>query len=343
MKMSGRHRNKRNMNQEHKALYRQYLEEESLRGHTEQGFTSITRPVRKLFDYLERYRIKVNEAGAREALEYQGWLIETGRKDGRRYAGKTILSFLFAASSFYEFLKRRKMIATNPFKEIKKIRLDKDLPSGILKEKEMDEFLEKLTEWWKEKNGQKQITGYKTHVIAELQYATGLRIGEVASLKIEDIDVNRGIIRIREGKGGRERVAFLSEYAKEILTIYMDRMRPLIFTELNDKNPDLLFGVKRQGLCEVVNEHLNRVAKKLGHKGFTSHKFRHALGYHLLRAGCSIRHIQEILGHKCLRSTEVYTKVDKEELKKILDTCHPRQWKRRDENETDRQYCKKAV
>lgn len=137
-------------------------------------------------------------------------------------------------------------------------------------------------------------------------------------------------------KGGRERVAFLGEYAKELLTIYVHRMRPLIFTELNERNSHLLFGVKRVGLNEVVNATLNRVARKLGHKGFTSHKFRHALGYHLLRAGCGIRHIQEILGHKCLRSTEVYTKVDKEELKKVLDTCHPRQWKRSKEDETDR-------
>ena len=327
------------MKEENRKLYTAYLEEEALRGHTKQGMESMGRAVPKLFSYLEKHGLSVNEVGAREALEYQGWLIETGRNDGGRYSSKTILAFLFAASSFYEFLKRRKMIATNPFKEIKKIRLEKSLPFGLLKEKEMDVFLEKLKQWWEEKNGKNRITRYKVHVIAELQYATGLRIAEAASLKIEDIDFIRGIIHIREGKGGRERVAFLGEYAKELLKIYIDRMRPIIFSELNDKNTKLLFGVKRQGLNEVVNAMLNRIARKLGHKGFTSHKFRHALGYHLLRAGCSIRYIQEILGHKCLRSTEVYTKVDKEELKKVLDTCHPRQWKRSREDETDRTDC----
>lgn len=323
------------MREENRKLYTAYLKEESLRGHTKQGMESMGRAVPKLFSYLEKQNFSVNEVGAREALEYQGWLIETGRNDGGRYSSKTILAFLFAASSFYEFLKRRKTIATNPFKEIKKIRLEKSLPFGILKEKEMDDFLEKIKKWWEEKNGQKWITRYKVHIIAELQYATGLRIGEVASIKTQDIDFIRGIIHIREGKGKRERVAFLGEYTKELLKIYVDRMRPLIFSEQNDKNSHLLFGVKRQGLNEVVNAMLNRIAKKLGHKGFTSHKFRHALGYHLLRAGCSIRHIQEILGHKCLRSTEIYTKVDKEELKKVLDTYHPRQWKRNRENETD--------
>jgi integrase/recombinase XerD len=336
MKMRGREREKRKMNEENEALYRQYIEEESLRGHTVQGFESMRRAVRKFFEYAERHRIKVYEAGAREALEYQGWLIATGRKDGKKYSTKTILLFLFAASSFYEFLKRKNMTATNPFKEIKKIRLDRSLPAGILKEKELDEFLDELKKWWEEKNGQNQITRYRVHVIAELQYASGLRIAEAAALKSEDIDFLRGIVRVRHGKGGRERLAFLSGYAADILKIYLERMRSLIFSELNDKNPDLLFGVKRQGLSEVVNATLNRIAKKLGHRGFTSHKLRHALGYHLLRAGCGIRHIREILGHKCLRSTEVYTKVDKEELKKVLDTYHPRQWKRSRGNETDR-------
>jgi len=331
------------MNKENKKLIEKYLEEEILRDHTEQGFYSMKRALPKLFDYLEKHGISVNEVGAGEAHEYQGWLIATGRDDGKKYSGKTILAHIFAASSFYEFLRRRKMIATNPFKEIKKIRLDKTLPAGILKEKEMDEFLLKLSKWDEEKNGQNQITRYKTYVIAELQYATGLRISEVAALKENDIDFNRGIVHVKEGKGGRERIAFLNSYVCELLKIYIERIRPGIFTELNDKNSELLFGVKRQGLGEVVNATLNRVAKQLGHRKFTSHGFRHGLGYHLLRAGCGVRHIQAILGHKCLSSTEVYTKVDKEELKKVLDTHHPRKWKRENEGETDQHTGKKAV
>jgi integrase/recombinase XerC len=57
-----------------------------------------------------------------------------------------------------------------------------------------------------------------------------------------------------------------------------------------------------------------------------SHGFRHALGYHLLRAGCNIRHIQSILGHRQLRNTEIYTKVENEDLKHVVDACHPRKW-----------------
>ena len=319
------------------------MEEESLRGHTEQGLDSMRRALPKLFTYFEKQGLSAGEVGALEATEYQGWLIKTGRTDGGKYSSKTILAHIFAASSFYEFLKRRKLTNTNPFKEIKKIRLEKSLPSGILKEKEMDEFLYVLSRWDEEENGQNKITRYKTHIIAELQYATGLRISEVAALRIDDIDFDRGTIHVQEGKGGRERIAFLNSYASELLKIYIERIRPKIFTELNDKNRDLLFGVKRQGLGEVVNATLNRVAKELGHKKFTSHGFRHGLGYHLLRAGCSVRHIQAILGHKCLKSTEVYTKVDKEELKRVLDTYHPRKWKKRGEDETYKYLSKKAV
>ena len=88
-----------------------YLEEESLRGHTEQGLDSMRRALPKLFCYLEKQGLSAGEAGALEATEYQGWLIRKGRSDGNRYSSKTILAHIFAASSFYEFLRRRKMIA----------------------------------------------------------------------------------------------------------------------------------------------------------------------------------------------------------------------------------------
>jgi integrase/recombinase XerD len=74
----------------------------------------------------------------------------------------------------------------------------------------------------------------------------------------------------------------------------------------------------------LINKVLRNVAGELGLGPFTNRGFRHAFGYHFLRAGCDLRYIQKLLGHDCMRSTEVYTKVDKENLKEILDTYHPR-------------------
>jgi len=316
------------MTKEHKAIFEEYKQEEVLRGHTEQGFTSIVLSARKVVVYAEYLSCKVWEIGIREARGFQGWLIETGRNDGKPYKEKTILSYLNSAINFYEFLTRHSRVPANPFKEIRRIRVPKELPRDLLKENEMQHLLDALSFYDQEDHLARMITRYRTHVIAELQYSTGMRISEVARLKVDDVDCKQGIVHIK-GKGQREQTGFLNSYACRILEIYKERMRSLLFSELNDKNGDLLFGITSQGLSEVVNATLNRVAKKNGYKGFTSHKFRHCMGYHLLRAGCNIRYIQELLGHKQLRTTEIYTKVDKESLRAVLEHCHPRKIKRK--------------
>ena len=78
-----------------------------------------------------------------------------------------------------------------------------------------------------------------------------------------------------------------------------------------------------------LNTFLNKESERLGFGKFSSHNFRHAVGYHLLKNGCDIRHIQSILGHKKLSSTQIYTKVDKEDLRGVIDKYHPRFWKKR--------------
>ena len=78
-----------------------------------------------------------------------------------------------------------------------------------------------------------------------------------------------------------------------------------------------------------LNTFLNKESERLGFGKFSSHNFRHAVGYHLLKNGCDIRHIQSILGHKKLSSTQIYTKVDKEDLRSVIDKYHPRFWKKR--------------
>ena len=153
----------------------------------------------------------------------------------------------------------------------------------------------------------------------------------MAALKVADIDLNRGLVRVEEGKGGAERTAYLNDYAREVLRLYIERVRALIFTDWHRRNNDLLFGTRWDRLYHLVNDTLKEVTARLSLGEFSSHGFRHALGYHLLRAGCNIRHIQEILGHKLLRNTEIYTKVDKEDLRNILDTHHPRRFKERGE------------
>ena len=315
------------MREDRGRLFEEYLADEKLIGHTEKGLHLLKAKVPKLFDYLDEMDFKFGEVGIKEAQGYQGWLLETGRRDGGKYRNSTIATYLKAAASFYEFLTRKGVVYGNPFKEIRRVKEEKTLPRNIPKEKELDGLLYDLTRWDTEEGLKRQVTRYKVHVIAELQYATGLRISEAAGLKVSDIDFAKGIVLVREGKGGFSRIAWMNDYAKEVLRLYIDQMRVLTFSEWHERNGHLLFGTPWFSLEKLVNKTLKRSAERLGMGRFTSHWFRHSLGYHLLRNGCSIRHIQQILGHKHLKNTEVYTKVDREDLKDVLDTCHPRKYR----------------
>jgi site-specific recombinase XerD len=322
------------MKETHRQLFKEYLEQAHLAGHTVQGLIGLRTRVPKFFIFIEEKGLEIYEVSIREAQDYQGWLIETGRRDGGKYSPRTVNAYLIAVTNFYEFVKRKGMVASNPFKEIKKMRINKKLPRNLLKEDQMNLFLKKLSRYDEGDSLKTKITQYRVHVIAELLYATGLRISEVANLRVEDINFTRGTVTVREGKGKRTRTAWLNDYAKDILQLYVEQMREPVFNEWNEKN-GTLFGVRWQSFDKMVNKVLNKTAKELGFSGFTAHRFRHAVGYHLLRAGCNIRYIQEILGHKLLRNTEIYTKVDREDLKEVLDTYHPRKFRSMNHEKTD--------
>jgi len=272
--------------------------------------------------------MEYGEVKVKDALAFQGMLLASKTKEGRKYFPHTVLAIVFAAASFFDFLKEKGIVYANPFREIRKTRNVKKLPHNILKEKEMNGLLEHLSCFDCGKTLKHRVFRYRVHVIAEMMYATGLRISEVADLKVGDVDLRRSLVEVRDGKCGIPRVVFLTEYAREVLRLYLDKMRPLVFSEWNERNGELLFGTGWGWLGHVVNKTLRETAREAELPVPTSHGFRHALGYHLLRAGCNIRYIQEILGHKRLKNTEVYTKVEKEDLKTVMDRHHPRRFGR---------------
>ena len=310
------------------ALLKDFLEEERLKGRREQGLIGLRTRVPKFFAFLDEYNLKLNQIGVREAQRYQGWLKEGRTKGGTPYKASTIRSFLGAVTTFYDYLKTKGLVLSNPFKEIRRQRVPKTIPQNIPKEKDLNRLLEALSRFDEADTLKQQKTRYRVHVIAELMYATGLRISEAAALRLCDVDLKRSLLTVYEGKGGKSRTAYINDYAKEVLRLFIKEIRPYIFNLSNERRETLLFGTGWAWLGHIVNRILQKEARQIGLSGFTSHGFRHALGYHLLRSGCSIRHIQQILGHKLLRNTEIYTQVDKEDLKNVLDAHHPRKFRR---------------
>ena len=316
------------MNDKHSALLTDFIEDEELRGRRERGIEVTKKAMPRFFEYLENMNLEVNEVGLKEAVDYQGYLIESGRKDGSgKYKQSSIHVFIVAVKCFYEYLKRKGIVITNPFTEIKRLPEEHKLPRNILKEKQMNDFLDKLSHFEKVPTLKKRIFRYKLHVVSELMYSTGLRISETAGLKKDNIDFTRGIIKVYDGKFGKDKIVYLNEYAKEVLRIYLEKVKDVIDYEHHRKQ-DTIFGVHWKTLMDLMHDEFRPFCKKHKIPVQKTHNFRHALGTHLLRAGCDIRYVQEILGHSRLRSTEIYTKIDKEDLKKVLDKYHPRQFKK---------------
>lgn len=309
-------------------LYDEYLTEEKKQRRKGRGWDGLRHSLNKFVRFLEAKNLSIYELDVKTALHYQEFLLKGKTKEGKIYAKPTVCWYLTAAILFCDFLHGRGILPANPFKQIKLIRRGRVLPKNIPNEKELADLLDAVARFDQETNLKKRLTRYRVHVVVELMYASGLRIMEVSGLREKDINFNQGIIEVREGKGNLNRIAYLTEYARDVLRLYLGKMKPLTMRNWYLDDKDLIFGISPQGLMAAVNRVLAEVAGAEGLPVISSHYLRHALGTHLLRAGCGIRHIQSILGHKLLRNTEIYTLVEQRDLKQMMDKYHPRQWRR---------------
>jgi integrase/recombinase XerD len=313
------------MREEYKNLLADFIKEEKIKGRRERGLESFKYNLPKLFNYLEELDIPLEYLRPKEAQSFVSWLWAS-KGEGPSYSAGAINNILNSCVVFYSYLLMSGEVFANPFKQIKRPRGQRRLPKNILKEKEMDKLLNELSRFLDDENFQETKKNYIAHLVSELQYGSGIRLNEAAQLEAKDIDFDRGLIFIREGKGGASRTSYLNDYALKLLKIYLDEIRELLFCETTQKKS--LFGLGKGQLGEVINSRLKKATQKLGYPEMTGHGFRHGTGFHLLRAGCDVRYIQEILGHRQIRSTAVYTKVEKGDLKDVLDACHPRKWSR---------------
>jgi integrase/recombinase XerD len=279
------------------------------------------------FNYLHENNINFLSLTINEAQEYQSYLMSLTAQNGQAYYTKeTVATMINRVKSFYTYLTKRKAILSNPFNEIKRIKLSYNLPKKILNEDDLNKLLEHMKNFHKASDIKERRRLYKVHVISELMYATGMRMHEVINLSEKDIDLDTGMVKIKDTKTKTERSGILNEYACKVLRLYVEKMRDCTISG-NASYKNMLFG-SRQCIFTMVNNTLKDVCKKLELKKITSHSFRHCLGFHLLKSGCDIRYIQAVLGHRSLKTTQIYTRVDKKDLKNVLDKYHPRTFKK---------------
>lgn len=225
---------------------------------------------------------------------------------------KSISRNISTLKSFYKFLKINKIIKVNPLDTISNPKIRKGLPK-VLSEDEVELLLDiDLNDDF----------DYRNKAMLELLYSSGLRVSELINLKVNDIDLENDYVRVF-GKGSKERIIPLNDYAKNALEKYILNHRRCLFKH---GEVDYLFlnnhgtNMTRQGFFKI----LKKLAKEKGIKtDFSPHTLRHSFATHLLKHGADLRSIQELLGHSDISSTQIYTHVTNERLHKSYSEYHP--------------------
>jgi len=250
-------------------------------------------------------------------------------EEGGKYSTGTVHNYLKAARRFFDYQVKVERMTTNPFRGVRYPRLGVHISRNVLSESQMGRLLRELAAWDRLPTWHQRERRYRVHVVCELLYATGLRIAEAATLTEADLDLAHRLAYLKAGKGGKPRTLFLTAYACEVMDRYLKVGRTAILHGHLRSVGHTLFAANKARLAWVVNDELEKVCQELELPVITTHGFRHSLGTHLLRSGCDMRYIQAILGHESLATTQVYTRVDKDDLKRSLDEFHPRKWNRR--------------
>jgi len=221
---------------------------------------------------------------------------------------------LAALKVFYRFLVRERILTQDPTSLLESPKLWKKIPQ-VLSLNEIESMLSCINT--------REKKGIRDKAILEIMYATGMRVSEIADLKLEAVNLEVGFVRCF-GKGSKERIIPLGKKAIEALTKYLKQARGSF---LKSKESPYLFlnksgnKLSRQSLWKIVKKYAQKAGVKTKIK---PHILRHSFATHLLERGADLRSVQEMLGHADISTTQVYTHINKDRLKAIHKTYHPR-------------------
>ncbi|MEM1158443.1 MAG: tyrosine-type recombinase/integrase, partial [Verrucomicrobiota bacterium] len=249
--------------------------------------------------------------------EYQGFVFDyVSPKTHQKLKCNTQINYLSYVICFFRFLEKSKRINTNPANIIKLPRSPYLLPAVMLKSSEVLKLL-KAPDTGK-------ALGFRDRVILEILWSSAPRLSELLDLEVEDVNLETRLLRIREGKGQKERIIPLGKGACAWLAEYIPNVWPLL---AKDKTKLLLPSrfskrMDKAGWKRKLEIYLDVAGIE---KPFTTHGFRHMLATEMLKNGADLRHIQQMLGHDSLKTTQRYLHIVKAELKKVHKKSHPRE------------------
>ena len=255
----------------------------------------------------------VREVHRLTVRDYQLWL------QGRGYAVPTVQVHLQALRRFFEHLETTDVILVNPCAGIMLPKLASRLPKVVLTQGEARALLDAP-------DTQTKI-GIRDKAVLEMFYSTGIRLAEMARLTIHDADYKNGFVRVTKGKGGKDRVVPLGRKACDYVREYLQKVR----SEWSKANRDerALWLSSKQPHGPLKSQAIEVMVKQYGReagikKNVTPHVWRHTCATHLVTDGANIAYVQRLLGHRSLRTTQIYTRTTIAEIKAMHTKAHPK-------------------
>jgi integrase/recombinase XerD len=278
-----------------------------------------TADVRQFFAGLGRKVKRLEDIGVNELRHYVALMSEMG------LASSSIARKLTSIKIFFRFLLLEKLIASDPAEVIEMPKHVQTLPVVLT----VDEVLSIIAAADESKCREPEQVYYarRDRAMLELLYAAGLRISELLGLKVSDLSLKQGFVRVF-GKGSKERLVPVGRPALEAVQRYLDSARPELARHGKRRGAsEALFlsdrgtAMSRMGFWFLLEKYV-RDAKV--NKEVTAHTFRHTFATHLLEGGADLRAVQEMLGHANIATTQIYTHLDRTYLREVYRTFHPR-------------------
>ncbi|MBO0476811.1 site-specific tyrosine recombinase XerD [Vagococcus sp. DIV0080] len=282
------------------------------RGLSENTIKSYHRDLTRYFSFLESRDItQWDKIDRYIVLDF----LEELREEGK--SSTTIIRMVSSLRKFHQFLRQERKTDNDPMQYIDTPKKAQKLPK-TLSIKEVEKIIEAPDT--------SDVLGIRDRAILEVMYATGLRVTELISLKLDDLHLSLGLLQTL-GKGDKERIIPLGDVAIKWLEIYLENSRQELLYKNKKEKPTILFlnykgeGFSRQGIWKNLKVYVTEAGIE---KDVTPHTLRHSFATHLLENGADLRVVQELLGHADISTTQIYTHISKNRMADVYKAHFPR-------------------
>jgi tyrosine recombinase XerC len=263
----------------------------------------------QFLEFCNKEEITIEKIDYLIIRKYLGLLYSNGLKKN------SISRKVSALRSFFNYLKREGYIDKSPMLKTLGVKQNKKIPQFLY----IKEIMQML-----EMPDNSNVFGVRDKAILEVLYSTGMRVGELININLEDINFNNNILKVF-GKGSKERIVLINDKAVKYMEYYINFARRKLLKN-NEKERALFincFGkrISVRSIRNIVNKYIEKASIK---KNVSPHTIRHSFATHMLDNGADLRIVQELLGHVELSTTQIYTHVTNSKIKKIYNEKHPR-------------------